>query len=261
MRVVVVAALSCITVLARAPQFEAASIRPAPADARGARCTGGPGTADPGLLTCQNYSLSWLVMMAYDLRGFQLSAPGWMSEVRFQLSARIPPGADRAAFHRMQQHLLAERFGLQAHFEKREIPVYELSVGRDGSKLKPSAEPPAEKPERLWSPPPGGPPRPLMAVVDWKNQSTLELATLLADLLGAPVLDRTGLGGRYDVHLRFLMEPGGRAAGPVADAAAAESGADLAGAVREQLGLRLVKTRAQREVLIVDRIERTPSEN
>jgi uncharacterized protein (TIGR03435 family) len=260
MRVVLIVALGCVA-LAQDPQFEAASIRPAPADLHGARCTGGPGTADPGLLTCNNYSLAWLVMMAYDVRGFQFSAPPWTSEVRFQLSARIPLGTDRAAFQRMQQRLLAERFGLQAHFEKREIPVYELSVGKDGSKLKPSEEPPAEKPERLWSPPPGGPPRRSMAAVDWKNQSTGDLATLLSDLLGAPVLDRTGLGGRYDVNLRFLMEPGGRAAGPVADAAAAENGADLATAIREQLGLRLVKTRAQREVLVVDHIERTPSEN
>jgi len=77
-----------------------------------------------------------------------------------------------------------------------------------------------------------------MAVVDWKNQSTADLATLPADLLGAPVWDRTGLAGRY-----------------------AESGTDLASAVREQLGLRRVKTRAQCEVLVVDRVQRTPSEN
>ena len=65
-------------------QFEAASIKPAAPDARGMRCTGGPGTTNPGTLTCDNYSLTLLTMMAYDLRGFQFSGPGWMGCRAFQ---------------------------------------------------------------------------------------------------------------------------------------------------------------------------------
>src|SRR5579863_7343653 len=96
-------------------QFEVASIKPANPDARRMRCTGGPGTTDPGSLTCENYSLSYLVMMAYNLRGFQLSAPNWMETARFNVVAKIPSGADRRQFDSMLQKLLSERFGLRAH--------------------------------------------------------------------------------------------------------------------------------------------------
>jgi uncharacterized protein (TIGR03435 family) len=67
---------------------------------------------------------TFLAMMAYSLRSFQLAAPAWMDTVRYNVVARIPPGADRRQFGLMQQNLLAERFGLQVHFEKKDTTVY-----------------------------------------------------------------------------------------------------------------------------------------
>jgi len=139
----------CLLLLAQAPQFEAASVKPASPDARGIRCTGGPGTSDPGLLRCENYSLSYLVMMAYNLRSFQLAAPGWMESARYDVMARIPAGAGNQQFQLMLQRLLAERWKLQAHFEKRDMAVYALTVDKNGPKLKDSQEPPpADNPDR-----------------------------------------------------------------------------------------------------------------
>ena len=68
--------------------FDDHLIKPAAPDARGMRCHGGPGTTDPGLLTCENYSLSLLVMMAYNLRSYELTVPSWMEAARFNVVSR-----------------------------------------------------------------------------------------------------------------------------------------------------------------------------
>jgi len=252
--------LACgVLALAQTPQFEVASVKPSPPDARGIRCKGGPGTSDPGSLTCDNYSLSFLVMMAYNLHSFQLTAPAWMETARFNVVSKIPPGTDSRQFELMQQRLLAERFGLQVHFGKKDMTVYELTMAKGGSKLKESQQQGTEKPDLAWRPPAGGPPGRTMARVDRKGESIADLANFLSNQMGAPVVDATGLVRQYDYTLSFLMEPGGRAAGPVAaNGSEPEFGISLIDAVRDQLGLRLEKKKGQADVLVVDRAERVP---
>jgi uncharacterized protein (TIGR03435 family) len=251
-----------ILAFAQTAQFEVASVKPAPAGARGSRCTGGPGTSDPGSLTCENYSLSFLVMMAYNLRSFQLAAPAWMDTTRFDVMAKIPPGTGTRQFGLMQQRLLAERFGLQVHFEKKDMTVYELTVAKGGPHLKESQQPVAERPEASWRPPAGGPPVRTTARVSRTGDSIADLANLLSNQLGQPVVDATGLAGRYDYTLSFLMEPGGRAGAQVAPPGTdPESGISLIDAVRDQLGLRLEKKKGQSEILVVDHAEKVPIEN
>jgi len=151
-----VASVVLASAVLTAAQFEVASVKPAAPDARGMRCTGGPGTTDQGSLTCENYSLSYLVMMAYNLRSFQLSAPNWMDTARFDIIAKIPSGAGRRQFDSMQQKLLAGRFNLRVHSEKKDMAVYELTVGKNGPKLTESQEPETAKPEPPWRPPAEG---------------------------------------------------------------------------------------------------------
>lgn len=261
MRRTIVGVCGCVLALAQTAQFEAASVKPAAPDARGMRCTGGPGTSDPGLLRCDSYSLSFLVMMAYNLRSFQLTAPGWMDTARYDVVAKIPPGADRRQFGLMQQRLLVERFGLQVHFEKKDMTVYELTVAKGGPKLTESQEPAAVKPEAAWKPPAFGPPVRTMARVNLTGESMADLANFLSNQLGRPVTDATGLGGRYDYALSFLMEPGGRAAAPEAADAGPEFGVGLIDAVRDELGLRLEKKKGQADVLVVDHAEKVLVEN
>jgi len=261
-RVCIGVAACGVLAFAQMAQFEAASVKPALPDARGMRCTGGPGTSDPGTLTCENYSLSFLVMMAYNLRSFELTAPDWMDTARFNVVAKIPPGADRRQFGSMQQRLLAERFGLKVHFKKKEMTVYELTVTKSGSKLNESEEPASDKPEAAWRPPAGGPPARTMARVNRKGDSIGDLANFVSNQLGQPVTDATGLVGRYDYAFSFLMEPGGRAAGPVvSNGSEPEFGISLIDALRDQLGLRLEKRKGQAEVLVVDHAEKAPIKN
>jgi uncharacterized protein (TIGR03435 family) len=251
----------CAAVSAQNPEFEVASVRPATPGARGTRCSGGPGTADPGLFTCENCNLSTLVMMAYEVRGFQLAAPAWMQAARFDVNARVPHDTDQRQFELMQQALLRRRFRIKVHFEKKTMSVYELTVAKDGPKgLKRAELQEQEKPVSLWIPPASGPPVRARAHVTRKSTPISDLARFLSDQLNTMVMDSTGLGGRYDYELSFVMDPGGRAAGPSAGDDA-DFGSSLIDAVREQLGLKLEKTKGQADVLVVDSAEKMPSGN
>src|SRR4029077_10279708 len=106
------------------------------------------------------------------------------------------------------------------------------------------------------------PPGRTMARLNRKAESVADLANFLANQLGQPVTDATGLRGRYDYALSFLMEPGGRAAGPVAsNGTEPEFGISLIDAVRDQLGPRLEKKKGHADVLVVDHAEKAPIEN
>src|SRR5580700_6387955 len=128
------------------PEFEVASVRASPpADAGGVTvgCRGGPGTQDPGLFTCQNISLSNLVTLAWHLDNYRLSAPDWMTpRLMFNISAKIPPNTTRGQFEVMLQNLLADRFKLSVHHEKREMTQLSLVVAKNGPKFKEAVETP-----------------------------------------------------------------------------------------------------------------------
>ncbi len=251
--------LVCLPGFAQRVRFEVASVKPSTPDARAVQCKGGPGTSAPGILNCQNYSLSWLVMKAYGLRSFQVKTPGWMDTARYDVSATLPSNTSEQEFEAMLQELLRERFGLRVHLEDKEVAVYTLSVSKDGLKLR-QAETPATPPDALWRPPASGPPRRTRAALTRKNDTIADLANFLGDQLGRPVLDNTGLHGHYDYTLNFMMEPGGRATDALASEEI-EPGNTLLNAVKEQLGLILTPGKGQIRVLVVDKAEKMPTEN
>jgi uncharacterized protein (TIGR03435 family) len=76
--------------------------------------------------------------MAYDIPQYQLSAPDWMVDTRFDITAKIPPGTTEEQLRLMEQTLLVERFRLTVHHETKEMQVYELTVGKNGPRLKES---------------------------------------------------------------------------------------------------------------------------
>lgn len=277
------------------PTFEVASIRPAPPiDPRqftDTRCPGGPGTKDPGLWTCANISLSNLVVTIFDLKGFQIGAVASVPTDRFTIAAKVPEGITGEQFRQMQLNLLIERFGLKFHREKKEIQGYELIVAKDGPKFKesepespkdPDADPDTVGPllpnmtagkDGFPVIPPG---RTLVMIGlarargQWSRITMEEFARQLfgAGLAGLkPVIDRTDLKGKYDLSLDWAPDIGNAAPiSPIAEsrmptASEPSGGPNIFTALQEQLGLKLVPKKVTVEMLVIDHIEKTPTEN
>jgi len=159
------------------------------------------------------------VVTAYGIKGFQLAAPDWMEDSQFNVSAKVPVGATMEQFRFMMQNMLAERFKLAVHFEKKEMQRYDLVIAKGGPKLKESAMPPpkedAAEQKRVVAPELklGADGYPALAegmTVAMMNgrarimypRRTMEFfAGKLASQLDHPVVDLTGLTGKYDFAL------------------------------------------------------------
>ena len=278
-------------------QFEVASVKPAAPQGDGRMMVGsrgGPGTIDPGRYTATNATLKMMLASAYDLKSYQISGPSWLDSERFDVTAKIPPGATKEQFRTMQQNLLIERFHITLHLEKKDQPIYNLVVGKNGPKLKPTEVPesaflPADGGRGGAPPPPPPPPapgqfpkmpagRPGMMMffaqsafrLAAQGQTMAQMANFLSMQTGRPVMDKTGLTGKYDFQLEFAPEPGqspmrgmpmpppGAAGGPAGDAS--DPMPTLFGSIQE-LGLKLEATKGPVDLLVVDKADKVPVEN
>lgn len=194
---------------------------------------------------------------AYDIRLHDqiIGLPGWADTETYDIEAKVA-ASDLPAFHKllpmqrnpMLQSVLANRFHLIVHFETRTLPAYALVLSKGGQKLR-QVEP-ATLPEGLKDP--GG--------IDMSRNdiratgvSMQPLLDVLQMQLGRPVIDHTGLTGHYSFTLRFAPAQASTDAG-------SDAGPSIFTAVVDQLGLKLVPTKAPVPVLVVDHIE-PPSEN
>lgn len=277
-------------------EFEVASVKPAapPSGGRGAfiGSRGGPGTDDPGRISYTGFPLQALITAAYQIKAYQLSGPAFMNdfESRFDIVAKIPAGATKDDVRVMLQNLLVDRFKMTLHHETKELPLYELTVGKNGPKMKASVEDPnAPKPGEGPLPPigkdgfpqlppgrknrmmffgPGG--ARIMATVSTPS----EFAEMLGNQLGSPVVDKTGLTGTYDFTIDFAPErglgglslpppppPGGGDLGGPRAATDPSDVPNLFTAVQEQLGLKLEKKKGPVDTIVIDHLEKTPTEN
>jgi uncharacterized protein (TIGR03435 family) len=311
MRVMIATVLGCGLAWAQTPDakltFEVASIKPAPPltaeTVRFAGNSGGPGTSSPGQITYGRMSLKALIVQGFGVRNVQVSGPAWLdSPTEFwEIHAKVPPGATKDDVKAMIQNLLVERFGLVAHRETKELPAYELTIAKSGLKMKESVEdatPPPPPPQPGDAPIklatdknglpqlPAGRPGALMgitpngAIISARQQTVAQLANMLENELRKPVVDKTGLTGKYDFSFQFassrIMEPPPRnAAGPVATGqgpagpggpsvpalGAIDSGTPMQTAVQQELGLKLEQKKLPVDVVVVDHLEKSPTEN
>jgi len=180
------------------PAFEVASIKVAPPPAPGRPIAFGspPGSNDPGLYTCNFCNLSMLITQVYGVHRYQLSGPIWLDSERFNITAKIPQGAGREQVKPMLQNLLAERFKLAIHWEKKDAQVYGLVVASGGPKFKESLEDDAGQ-DGFPVLPPGGGSRMFLLVgcarLHADKESMEYLAEMMSDQVEKPVTDATGL--------------------------------------------------------------------
>jgi len=277
--------------------YEVTSVKPHAADEF--RIMINLGLGNGGRLNLSGVPLALLVQLAYGdgVMGGPLGGgnsipglPGWAQTDRYDIEARpesgFQPTQDQAK--EMLQSLLEERFALKVHKEKKDAPVYDLVVAKDGPKMKLSADqspivpgPPrggdgpggrAGGPPMPPPPPqPGAPfnpasmPRGMMmngpGMLRATAQTTTAIARLLSGQAGRQVIDKTGLTGLYDMELKFQpsqppqLPPGGLPPGvtlPPIDPDAPS----IFTAVQEQLGLKLESSKAPLESIVVDHVEK-----
>src|SRR5215469_14235785 len=119
--------------------FEVATMKLHPPDTpegTATTSTGGPGTSDPTRITIINRTLHRLLIESYDLVGYQLQHPPEFDQNRYDIVAKIPPGATEQDVRVMMQNLLIERLQLKVRHERQSIPVYALLIDKRGPKFK-----------------------------------------------------------------------------------------------------------------------------
>ena len=225
--------------------FEVASVKPTDPAARGIRIQFTPG----GGLDAQNAHVKQLIMIAYDVQSFQVPPTAGA----YAGTGPITPEQRKQIQQRIQA-LLADRFHLVIHRDAKEAPVYALVVAKNGHKLKESA-----LDEGLS----GG-----RGAVTAGGVSMTLLAGFLGGRLGRPVLERTGLTGKYDFKLEWTPESnelsgkgGPEGPGEKGEPGGADPlGPSLSTALQEQLGLKLESQKAPVDTIVIDRVEK-PSAN
>ena len=231
-------------------QFEVATIKPVDPGAKSSRFIVMQGV---NRFVEKNYTVKLLIAAAYDLNPKAISGgPDWMDSDHYDILGETPgevrPSHDEQMA--MLRALLSERFGLTFHREPKVFSIYELTVAKDGPKLKKSAEAPDS--------PPG-----LISVVyprhitlPARNATMGDFVSLLQRaVLDRPVVDKTGLAGRFDFDLTWAPDEtqfGGEVPVAPSDAQAPP----LFRAVQDQLGLKLIATKGPVEAIVVDKVER-----
>lgn len=240
--------------------FEVASVKPAPTAPAQWRAN------RPGVdrIDFQYATLWYCISYAYGVKSYQMSGPDWLRDAHYDISAKGPAGTRREQLPEMLRALLADRFKLQIHHETRDVPALVLTVGKDGPKLPPAATEFPDGARINMSVTPEGTER-----MDVKNGPMSTLATTLTALLGRPVVDRTGLSARYDFVLDYSRD---QTAGPGTGGGynepprlpppppGAEPGVSIYSSI-QRLGLKLEGQKLPLDVIVIDRAERTPTEN
>ncbi len=208
----------------------------------------------------RNYTLRVMLAAAFNLTPRAVSGgPSWVDSDRYDIVAKAPGEVRPSTYEQMAmlRKLLTDRFKLTFHREKKEFAIYALTIASKdskGSKLKASTPDPS---------PEGAPPlvfalSPMGARLAARDASTGEFAWVMQrSALDRPVVDQTGLSGRYDFDLEWSPDET-QFDGNVPPRNPDEP--DLFAAVQQQLGLRLDAMKGPIDALVIDQVQR-PSEN
>jgi uncharacterized protein (TIGR03435 family) len=244
-------------------------------------CRGGPGSNDPGHINCSHWLPTQTLWIAYGVSFALVSFPKANGEMpEYQIAAKIPAGSTKEDVKLMWQSFLEDRFKMKVHRETKEMPVYELVVGKGVFKEKEwvdrKPDDPAEVPNERGTPPKrdkdGFPIIPAGQTMGFNTGGTAyfvapagtmkQLTQLLEARLSSgggtprPVVDATGLTGKYDIKLTWSPQADNPPAGKEAP-----EGQSMLEALESQLGLKIRQGKANLEMLVVDHIEKVPTDN
>jgi uncharacterized protein (TIGR03435 family) len=204
----------------------------------------------------QAASLKFLITFAYNVKDYQVVGPAWLTDSRWELVAKSAAPATHDEIAARMRSLLADRFRLQTHTETRDYAGLSLVAAKGGPRLKPAAPgdgaPVSPTSTFRWG---GG------GIIRAPRMSMDALADRIATLLGRPVFDDTGIPGDYDLSIEYA--PGEsiqqiNAAG--APPPNANPGVSIFTSIQE-LGLKLEPRKVQLPTVVIDHIEKTPTEN
>jgi uncharacterized protein (TIGR03435 family) len=239
------------------PAFEVATIKPSdPAK---------PGqviTLRGVYVITTNTTVHDLINLAYWIHPKQLTGgPAWTESDKWDMTGKPDaPGAPNVDQMKMMiQKLLADRFQLKFHYEKRELPVYAITIAKTQAKITRSQFDPKDLPGWSFGRNASG------TIMSFRNSPLSQFAAVLQNSTDRPVVDQSGLSERYDFTLTFTPDAAQAArmglGGPPAPAGDNPDAApDLFTAFQQQLGLKLEATKAPVDVMVIDKVER-PSEN
>jgi uncharacterized protein (TIGR03435 family) len=207
-----------------------------------------------------NVTLRACIATAYEIQEYRVSGPAWLESERYDITAKTEAPASTAQLHEMLQSLLADRFKVTLHRDKKDLPVFALVVGKTGFKV-PAAE--GDGPHSFGA---GG----VGAKIDFKagvmnlqRTSMEDFAGYLSKFtgLGRPVVDRTELKGVYNIDLQVVENPAGMS--PAEMKTSLRDWTDGTGILTsvQALGLKLDPQHAPVEVLVVDHAEKVPTGN
>jgi uncharacterized protein (TIGR03435 family) len=239
------------------PEFEVATIKPSKPETRFSISVN-----RAGMLNTTATSVGDLLKFAYDLHSKQIKAPSWVESEKFDIAARPDtegsPGMSQLKM--MIQQLLADRFQLTFHRDKKELSCYAITIAKSGAKMSRNDR------DTDGLPGFGGNGRGNMNV---RNATITEFAQMLQanGILDQPVVDQTGLGSaRFDFILKWTPDSSQPGFGGVVahnappSAENLDAPPDLFAAFPQQLGLKLESTKAPVDEFVIDRVEQ-PSEN
>ena len=233
--------------------FDVASVKPSP-----------PGTAgegrqlrdkiqvSPGGVTMRNVNLRTCIRWAWHVTDFQVSGPAWLDSERYEIMGKAGSPATDDELRLMMQGLLAERFKLALHHQTKELAAYVLAPGKNGPKVHESAtegESSIAVNQKQFS-------------VSVQRTPGSQLVEMLSNVLRAPVVDMTGLKGRYDQTLNVAKYAADLAAqGKSIDSAPMDPLALISMVLQDELGLKLEAKKMPLDLLIIDHAEKAPVEN
>lgn len=255
--------------------------------------SGGPGTSNPQRIAYSRVLMRRILVNAFAVRPDQIQGPSWVNDndpstaPAYDIVANVPPNATKEQLNLMLQNLVKERFHITLHREKKDFDAYTLIVAKGGPKLQEAAERdgPLAAPSKIASPP--------KSEFDQRGFPVIQVGTaayvtngharatfravrvsqllsmLSSQFLGSTHLeDKTGLTGTYDFKLEFstagllgrltIADTQRKAGSP---GSAADPAPDLFTALEKQLGLKLEKSRISLDVIVIEHIDKVPTEN